>query len=273
MYTAVTDSTVESSPLIRYTRPMKRMSLFIGGFTAVTLLLLLIALPLLAGPSGLPPRVYLPIILSPANVPIPFGSIHSGEGTYYDADGTGNCGFPASPGNLMVAAMNHTDYNNAALCGAYIQVNGPQGSIIVRIVDRCPECPQGDVDMSPQAFDLIADLPQGRVPITWQLVSYPVDGPIVYHFKDGSNQWWTAVQIRNHRNPITKFEYWNGSQWLEAPRQEWNYFVEANGMGPGPYTFRVTDSLGHTLTDSGIPHIENGSIPGSNQFPPPLVSQ
>lgn len=242
-----------------------------GKITAVSLTLLLFtalaAAALRAG--GLAPAAYLPLVLSPANVPIPFGPSHSGEGTYYNADGTGNCGFPATPDDLMVAAMNHTDYNNAALCGAYVQVTGPQGSVIVRIVDRCPECPQGDVDMSPQAFAQIAALHQGRVPITWQLLSYPVAGPIVYHFKDGSNQWWTAVQMRNHRNPITKFEYWNGNQWLEAPRQEWNYFVEASGMGAGPYTFRVTDSFGHTLSDSGIPLIEDGSVSGSAQFPPP----
>jgi expansin (peptidoglycan-binding protein) len=241
--------------------------------TAVSILLLFLvffmALPTLLRSFGLQPRAYLPTAFRPANEPIPFGPTHSGEGTYYDADGTGNCGFPASPENLMVAAMNHTDYNNAALCGAYVQVMGPQGSVIVRIVDRCPNCPQGDVDLSPQAFAQIAALAQGRVPVTWQLVSYPVEGPVVYHFKEGSNQWWTAVQIRNHRNPVAQLEYWNGSQWINAPRQEWNYFLEEAGMGLGPYTFRLTDVLGYTLVDSNIPHVENGSVPGTAQFPPP----
>ena len=32
---------------------------------------------------------------------------------------------------------------------------------------------------------------------TWQVVSPALNGPIAYHFKDGSNQWWTAVQVRN----------------------------------------------------------------------------
>jgi len=39
-------------------------------------------------------------------------------------------------------------------------------------------------------------------------------------------------------------------------------------MGPGPYTFRVTDYYGNQLIDSGIPHIENGTIDGAAQFPP-----
>jgi hypothetical protein len=34
---------------------------------------------------------------------------HEGEGTFYDfADGSGNCGFPATPDDLLVAAMNQT---------------------------------------------------------------------------------------------------------------------------------------------------------------------
>lgn len=221
--------------------------------------------------GGLDPVAYLPIIISPPG-DVLFGEVHSGVGTYYgEADGGGNCLFDPTPNNLMVAAMNETDYNNAALCGAYVQATGPKGTVVVRIVDRCParDCNKGHIDFSPQAFAEIADLPQGRVEITWQLISPVITTPIQYHFKDGSNQWWTAVQIRNHRNPITKFEYWNGSNWIDVQRVEYNYFIKTNGMGPGPYTFRVTDYFGNTIVDSGIPHIENGTVTGSSQFPPP----
>jgi expansin (peptidoglycan-binding protein) len=40
-------------------------------------------------------------------------------------------------------------------------------------------------------------------------------------------------------------------------------------MGTGPYTFRVTDIYGHTLTDSDIPLLDNDSVSGSQQFPAP----
>jgi expansin (peptidoglycan-binding protein) len=77
------------------------------------------------------------------------------------------------------------------------------------------------------------------------------------------------VQIRNHRNPIARLEYFNGSQWVAVPRTSYNYFVQTNpGMGPGPYSFRVTDYYGNQLSDSGIPHIENGTVNGAAQFPP-----
>ena len=194
---------------------------------------------------------------------------HLGEGTYYDATGAGNCSFDPSPEDLMVAALNQTDYANAALCGAYIEVEGPKGIVTVRIVDRCPECASGDVDMSPEAFALIADLVAGRVPIRWRIVSPEMQGPIVYRFKEGSNQWWTAVQIRNHRNPVAKVEYrLSNGEFKAVPRTNYNYFVDASGLGPGPYTFRVTDMYGNVLQDAGIPHIEGGEVSGGGQFPP-----
>jgi len=193
---------------------------------------------------------------------------HSGEGTYYAADGTGACSFPASPGDLMVAAMNLTDFAGSAVCGTCIDLSGPSGSVTVRIVDLCPECAPGDVDLSPQAFEQIAELAQGRVPITWTYVPCDVSGPIRYHFKEGSNQWWSAVQIRNHRHQIASLEYLSGgTTWVDVPRVDYNFFVEASGMGPGPYSFRVTDIYGQSLEDSGIVFVEGGEVAGSGQFP------
>lgn len=208
--------------------------------------------------------VYLPLVSVNRQNPL-----HTGIATYYAADGAGACGFDPSPNDLMVAAMNAEEYDHAAYCGAYVQVNGRKGTITVRIVDLCPECLAGHLDLSLQAFALIDDVPLGVVPITWRVVSPAIAGPIAYHFKDGSNQWWTAVQLRHHRNPIAKFEYWTGSAWVTVPRTDYNYFVQTNpGMGVGPYTFRVTDWYSNTLVDSGIPHIENGTVNGAGQFPP-----
>jgi expansin (peptidoglycan-binding protein) len=196
------------------------------------------------------------------------GQTHPGEGTYYAADGSGNCSFPATPDDLMVAAMNEIDYAGSAVCGACIQIDGPDGQVTVRIVDRCPECPQGDVDMSPEAFTLIAPIEDGRVPISWRYVACGLNGPIIYHFKEGSNPFWTAVQIRNHRYPIAKFEYLaSDGTYREVPRETYNFFVEAAGMGEGPYSFRVTDVLGQVLEDSGIPFVDSGDAPGAAQFP------
>jgi expansin (peptidoglycan-binding protein) len=192
---------------------------------------------------------------------------HTGDGTFYAADGSGNCSFPASK-NLDVAAMNDPEYAGSAVCGACAAVTGPKGSLTVRIVDRCPECKKGDLDLSAEAFAKIAEPKDGRVSISWKLVACDVSGPIVYHFKEGSNEWWTAVQIRNHRFAIAKLEYKDAKgAYVEVKRESYNYFVEPKGMGKGPYAFRVTDVMGHVLTDEGIAFVENGDSAGAAQLP------
>ena len=192
----------------------------------------------------------------------------SGDGTYYAADGTGNCSFDASPQDLMVAAMNAADYASSAWCGACLAVTGPNGNVTVRVVDQCPGCKHGDLDLSQQAFAAIAPLSAGRVPISWQVVACDVSGPIDYHFKDGSNQYWTAIQIRNHRYPIAKLEAQGaGNAWQEIGRVDYNYFVDTAGLGAGPYTLRVTDIYGHVLDDTGIVPGDNVTRTGMAQFP------
>lgn len=215
---------------------------------------------------------YLPLIISPQIVSTSVPTqvpLRSGEATYYDgADGQGNCSFAASPQDLMIGAMNHIDYAGSAICGAFVEVHGPNATITIRIVDQCPGCPEGDIDLSPQAFSRIAELSRGRVPITWQIVSPPISGPIRYHFKEGSNQWWMAVQIRNHRNPIAKVEYLDQSgQFVALPRADYNFFIAANGPGPGPYALRVTDWYGNILVDQNVALKAGGEVTGSRQFP------
>ncbi|MBX2991559.1 MAG: hypothetical protein KF749_10390 [Bacteroidetes bacterium] len=196
--------------------------------------------------------------------------VRTGEATYYTwANGGGNCMFDPTPNDLMVAAMNAADYAGSAVCGSSVTITGPSGQVTVRIVDQCGDCPPGNIDLSPAAFSRIADISLGRVPITWRYVPTAVLGNIIYHFKDGSNQWWTAVQIRNHRYPIARVEYkTQGGTFKSVNRTDYNYFVESSGMGPGPFTFRVTDIYGHVLVDSAIVHRENQDVPGSGQFPP-----
>jgi expansin (peptidoglycan-binding protein) len=167
----------------------------------------------------------------------------------------------------MVAAMNAADYQTATWCGACVNVTGPSGSVTVRIVDQCPGCAHGDLDLSREAFEKIAPLAAGRVAITWQEVACDVTGPIRYQFKDGSNAYWTAIQLRNHRYPIAKVEAQTQGAYATISRVDYNYFVETAGLGPGPYTLRVTDTRGHVLEDTAIQLGDNVERPGAAQFP------
>ncbi len=196
----------------------------------------------------------------------PLGEVQNGVATYYDADGSGNCSFDPSPRDLDVAAMDDAEYAGSAACGACVDVVGPKGEVTVRIVDRCPECERGHLDLSKQAFAAIADPSAGRVAITWQMVACNVTGNVVYHYKDGSSQYWTAIQVRNHRVPIQKLEWKSGGAYVELPRQEYNYFVAQNGIGPGTVTVRITSIDGQVLTDTLPAPAPNLDAAGAAQF-------
>ncbi|HET7505483.1 MAG TPA: expansin EXLX1 family cellulose-binding protein [Kofleriaceae bacterium] len=195
-----------------------------------------------------------------------------GMATFYDADGTGSCSFEASPADLMVAAISGADYDHAAWCGACLAVSGPRGAVIVRVVDLCPGCKHGDLDLSRQAFAQIAPVSAGRVPIAWHEVACPVTGPIAYRLKPGSNAHWAAFQLSNHRYAIEGLAARgagspNGATQAYRPisRGDDNYFIATGELGPGPYAFRVTDVHGQVLEDGAI-GLAAGAQPGAAQF-------
>lgn len=201
-------------------------------------------------------------------VPLPAcrddAELHRGEASFYAATGGGACSF--EPGDLMVAAIGKADNPSARLCGACLRVDGPGGSIVVRVVDGCPGCDPGDLDLSREAFARIADPDKGRVPITWAHVPCPVSGPLQYRFKDNSNASWTGVQIRNHRYAVAGLEYrGRDGAFRPVPRAAYNYFVDRTGMGPGPYELRITDVRGQVLVEPSIPLTAGRDLPGTVQ--------
>jgi expansin (peptidoglycan-binding protein) len=90
----------------------------------------------------------------------------SGEGTFYDV-GHGSCG-TTNNDNEMVAAISILLMNGNSYCGKSISVKGKNGSSVsLKVVDTCPGCAEGDIDMSRAAFSKLTKLSDGRVPITW----------------------------------------------------------------------------------------------------------
>ncbi len=204
--------------------------------------------------------------------PRPIGSSpKDGIATFYDADGSGNCSYDKSPNDLDVTAMTMPEYAASASCGACLRVKGPKGEVTVRVVDSCPPCESAGVnlDLSAEAFAKIADPKDGRISITYQLVSCATQGNVAYHFKDGSSQWWTAIQILNHRVPVAKVEYRRGEAWIAMERADYNYFIESSGVGetPSGLALRVTATDGQVIEEvlaGGVQ--DNATVPGTKQF-------
>jgi expansin (peptidoglycan-binding protein) len=140
-------------------------------------------------------------------------------------------------------------------------------SIRVKIVDECGDCAPGQLDFHPDAFAMLAPKEQGRVPISWTFVACDAVGPVKYKYKDGSNPYWTAVQVRNSRYPVAKLESSkDGATWVELQRQSYNFFLNGAGFGDGSTQVRATAVSGATLTDT-LPAVQESlEVTGSAQF-------
>ncbi|GMF31343.1 unnamed protein product [Phytophthora fragariaefolia] len=134
---------------------------------------------------------------------------------YFQGDGTtytltqvnnGNCNLMSAnsiaPTNY--AALNDVQWNNLENCGRCAQIScidsrctNPTASAIVQIVDRCPECKYGDLDLSPTVFKTITGSDPSRLKIQWEFVDCPIPGTVKICLKDGSSGYWTAVQPTN----------------------------------------------------------------------------
>lgn len=192
---------------------------------------------------------------------------YQGVATFYDAgNGDGACLYGPSA-DLMVAAMNTTDYESSKACGAYVLVRTAGGaSVTVRIVNECPlPCAPGQLDLSAQAFAKLAAPSAGRIAVTWSLLSPATSDTVSVRYKTGSSRYWCGIQVIGHRNPVARLEVGTGGSWRQLARTDYNYFLSEDGTGCGA-AIRVTDIYGEQLTLSGITVRPNIVQPTRVQF-------
>ncbi|MGH3068272.1 MAG: expansin EXLX1 family cellulose-binding protein, partial [Streptosporangiaceae bacterium] len=147
-----------------------------------------------------------------------------------------------------------SEYGGSAACGSYLQVSGPDGSVTVEVADQCPECQAGHIDLSEQAFARIAPPSAGLVPVTYQAIADPpLPAPLSLLVKAGSSAYYLALLPINNGNPLASVAVSQGSGgWQELSRTTFGYWLASSGAGPGPFSVRLTDSLGHQATVHGI---------------------
>jgi len=60
--------------------------------------------------------------------------------------------------------------NNNPLCGKYVTITGEDGSPYqAKVVDRCPSCDEGSLDLTQTLFDAVEPTGNGRVHnVSWK---------------------------------------------------------------------------------------------------------
>lgn len=97
---------------------------------------------------------------------------YGGVATYFYQNGNaGACG-QVNPDTAFICAMDSALYSGS-LCGKQVQITNTNNgqSVTVTVADECPTCDNANsIDLSVAAFEAIADLSTGEVPIAWQYV-------------------------------------------------------------------------------------------------------
>ena len=205
---------------------------------------------------------------SQADIPSSFTfPTYTGDGTFYGGGYTGGCcNLDSMTNGYYICALNKPDYNKSQMAGAYLKVTGPTGTLKVLVADELPEGKKGDIDFNEIAFPHVANVEDGRVPVSWTIVPFPTDEPIQYWIKKDSTSYWMQLQVRNQRYPIAKVEMLqpNGT-FAELNKENYNFYT-IYMPGEGPYVFRVTDINGQVLTDT-IEMKPGVLIDGAANFP------
>jgi expansin (peptidoglycan-binding protein) len=181
------------------------------------------------------------------------GETGAQSATHYVLQGLPNCSYPSPPADGLYAALPPAEYGNAAACGEYLQVSGPDGSVRVKVIDQCPECAAGHVDLSEAAFARLAPLSAGLISVSYAPVTDPpLPGPLSVEVKQGSSRYWLALLADNPGNPLASVQVQAPSGWVPLARASYNYWIAQSGAGPGPFTVRLTDTQGHQATVPAI---------------------
>lgn len=193
----------------------------------------------------------------------PQAGLVSGIATHYVLQGGGgNCSYAGPPSDGLYVALSPAEYDSAGACGGYLEVTGPDGSVRVKVIDQCPECATGHLDLSEAAFSRISPLRAGLISVHYTYLSDPaLPGPIAVEVKNGSSRYWLSLVIDNTGNPLASVQVQIAAgSWLSLSRASYNAWNSQSGAGPGPFTVRLTDTAGN---QAAVPNITLS--PGSVQ--------
>ncbi|RBQ65963.1 hypothetical protein FVER14953_11600 [Fusarium verticillioides] len=190
------------------------------------------------------------------STPIGNGASVSGSSTFYGGNlAGGNCMFSTYtlPSGILGTAFSGQKWDNAANCGACIEVTGPSGTIKAMIVDKCPECDPGHLDLFPDAFKAVGGT-DGIVKTSYKFVECGITTPLVLHNKEGTSANWFSIQVVNANEPVKSVQVSTdgGSTWKRTERKDYNFFENPAGFGKTSVDVKVTSSTGKSVVVKNV---------------------
>jgi expansin (peptidoglycan-binding protein) len=197
---------------------------------------------------------------------------------YYDpGSAVGSCTLGPFPDTGLYASLPPHRYGKGTLCGSYLDIRGPRGTVRAEVVDLCPGCAADTINLSRAAFDKAVGAGSAQVSY-WPLVNPTLPSPIVLRV-GATNGGRTTIQVINHGNPLRSV--WvaparaGGSPgaspsaaagpsasagasgtpaatWQELRPNTNDFWVARGKLTGGSFAVRVTDYDGHQVL---VPHV------------------
>ncbi len=160
------------------------------------------------------------------------GPVDWAESQWHNAFGPYPAKIQEIEGNYL-AGLELTHNGNGEICDACVKIETSMGkSLIVRVITTGVTT-ENSIDLSPQAYEL---LNSGEYPryMSWHVTKCPPnDENVYYQFKEGSNQWWTALWARNIALPLSSVEVkkQDDTEWVKLARASDGSYVDNSGFG------------------------------------------
>jgi len=211
---------------------------------------------------------------SSSSLPQFYQGTYSNQATFYSTGyDTGACSFGAQA-NTDITAVSVPLYNNAAVCGAYIEVTGDKGTAIVKVIDECTgsTCDTtNQLDLSSTAYSTVTTSTSGTANVSWKYVEAPIGtSPIVLYWGASLTQYYLDVVVDVIRHPVAKVEVKDSSgSFIAMTRNSANHFSASTSPNtfPNPVAIRITDMFGNQVEDT-VTWGSGTTTTTTVQFPP-----
>jgi len=190
--------------------------------------------------------------------------------TTYTSPGAESSACQPSTLPASFAAVSAARFAGAAACGTCLEIVGPRGVATATVVDVCPSCADGALDVSEAAWIAVADGPPGLATVTWRTVACPEGGPLRYRSCAGTNPYYLCLVADDHRFPLASVEVRpaDAASFVALARDASNQWTLGFGAPMAePVTVRATDVHGHVLTDTFASLAAGTVATGAADFP------
>jgi expansin (peptidoglycan-binding protein) len=191
-----------------------------------------------------------------------------GDGTTYGGQILGgSCGFKniwsiENKNFKYGVAINSKQYENSLACGKCVNIKYKNQNINAIVVDICPECAYGDLDLFTETYNVLIQEEPGRKPISWDFIDCPsnIISDSIQLRIDELNLYWLNIQPENFKCGFKKMFIKQNNEWIEMIRNDnvmMGLFFNYNKKIDMPIQFKIINEVNEEIITNNFYQLEH----------------